>query len=204
MTSTMPSARPAAFSLKEAALRNLRRNGLRSGATDAYRYLSARWQLRKADRLGSARVIGKVRLRTGGGHVSIGDRVLLEGTILPIELASWGAPLSIGDGTYINYGTNISARAGVSIGNNVAIGQYSIIMDDDYHSPLDHRKQGKRSPITIEDDAWLGARVIVLRGAHIGRGAVIGANSVVTGTIPPGCVAVGSPARVIKHLGEPE
>ncbi|MGE3077123.1 MAG: DapH/DapD/GlmU-related protein [Dehalococcoidia bacterium] len=190
--------RPA-FDLREAALRNFKRHGLRSATVSATRYLRARWQLRKADSLGSARIIGKVRVRKSGGALTIGDRVLFEGTILPIELAAWGANLNIGDGTYINYGTNISARAGVTIGKNVAIGQYSIIMDDDYHSPMDHRQQGKRAPIVIEDDAWLGARVIVLRGAVIGKGAVIGANSVVTGVIPPYSVAVGSPARVIRN-----
>ncbi|MGE0600081.1 MAG: DapH/DapD/GlmU-related protein [Dehalococcoidia bacterium] len=197
MTTAVSNER-GAFNLKEAAIRNLRRRGLRSAMESATRYLRARWQLRKADHVGSARVIGKVRVRKAGGTLRIGDRVLFEGTILPIELAAWGADLSIGDGTYINYGTNISARAGVTIGNNVAIGQYSIIMDDDYHSPMDHRQQGKRAPIVIEDDAWLGARVIVLRGARIGTGAVIGANSVVTGIIPPHSIAVGSPARVIR------
>lgn len=155
----------------------------------------------RANHLGRVRVIGKVKVRNSG-QISVGDRTLFEGTIVPIELAAWGAPLTIGAGCYINYGTNISARAGVTIGDNVAIGQYSIVMDDDYHSPLDHRQAGKRAPIVIEDDAWLGARVIVLRGAHIGRGAVVGANSVVTGTIPPYSVAVGSPARVIRMVQE--
>jgi maltose O-acetyltransferase len=194
---------PRTFNLREAAVRNLRQHGPRSTLLLAFRVLSGRWQLRKSDSLGAARVVGRVHVRKGGGSIRIGDRVFFEGTIVPIELAAWGAELRIGDGTYINYGTNISARAGVSIGNNVAIGQYSIIMDDDYHSPADHRKEGRRAPIVIEDDAWLGARVIVLRGARIGRGAVIGANSVVTGEIPPYCVAVGSPARVVKRLEEP-
>jgi maltose O-acetyltransferase len=183
-------------------MRNVRSHGLRSAALSAYRYLAARWQLRRADAVGSARVIGRVKVRKNGGTMTIGDRVLFEGTTLPIELAVWGANLSIGDGTYINYATNISATSGVTIGRNVAIGQYSIIMDNDYHSAEDHRQAGQQAPIVIEDDAWLGARVIVLRGAHIGRGAVIGANSVVTGTIPPRCVAVGSPARVIKSLSD--
>lgn len=188
------------FHLHEAARRSLRTRGPRASVLAGYRYIAAKWQLRRVDRLGAVRVIGTVRVRKSNGRISVGDRVLMEGTIVPIELSAWSADLTIGDGTYINYGTNISARVGVTIGNNVAIGQYSIIMDDDYHSALDHRKRGKSAPITIQDDAWLGARVIVLRGSHIGQGAVIGANSVVTGVIPPRTVAVGSPARVVKSL----
>jgi acetyltransferase-like isoleucine patch superfamily enzyme len=189
------------FSLREAATRTLRTRGVRASVRDGFRYLRARWMLRAANQLGSARVIGRVKVRNGG-RMAIGNRVLFEGTTVPIELAAWGAELSIGDGCYINYGTNISARAGVTIGQNVAIGQYSIVMDDDYHSAADHRMAGKRAPIVIEDEAWLGARVIVLRGARIGRGAVIGANSVVTGEIPAYSVAVGSPARVIRMAKE--
>jgi acetyltransferase-like isoleucine patch superfamily enzyme len=189
------------FSLREAATRKLRTEGVRASFRDAARYLRARWMLRAADQLGSARVIGRVKVRNGG-RMAIGNRVLFEGTSVPVELAAWGAELSIGDGCYINYGTNISACAGVSIGQNVAIGQYSIIMDDDYHSAAGHRMAGKQAPIVIEDEAWLGARVIVLRGARIGRGAVIGANSVVTGEIPAHSVAVGSPARVVRIAPE--
>jgi acetyltransferase-like isoleucine patch superfamily enzyme len=198
---SVPDVGTRPLSLRTAAARRFRQAGFGATARDVVRYVRARRMLRKANAVGKVRVIGRVRVRNGG-YISVGDRTLFEATILPIELAAWGASLRIGDGCYINYGTNISARAGVTIGNNVAIGQYSIIMDDDYHSPIDHRRAGKRAPITIEDDAWLGARVIVLRGAHIGRGAVIGANSVVTGHIPPHSVAVGSPARVIRATKE--
>lgn len=54
------------------------------------------------------------------------------------------------------------------------------------------------SDVTIEDNVWIGEFVVVLPGVKIGRGAVIGAMSVVANDIPPFCVAIGSPARVIK------
>ncbi len=57
-----------------------------------------------------------------------------------------------------------------------------------------------KGPIIIEDDVWLGEKVSVMPGVHIGRGAIIGANSVVTKDIPAYAVAVGSPAKVIKML----
>jgi acetyltransferase-like isoleucine patch superfamily enzyme len=160
----------------------------------------ARWQLRAASVVGSARVIGRVKV-INRGTMTIGDRVNMEGTAVRIELVCLErATLTIGDGTYINYGTNISATDRVSIGRDCAIGQYSIIMDNDYHRVGDHRQMGAPAPIEIGDNVWLGARVIVLRGASIGEGAVIGANSVVKGHIPPHSLAAGSPARVIRDV----
>ena len=52
--------------------------------------------------------------------------------------------------------------------------------------------------IIVEEDVWIGINVTLLAGAHIGRGAIIGACSVVTKEIPPYAVAVGNPAKVIK------
>ena len=56
--------------------------------------------------------------------------------------------------------------------------------------------------VTIGDGSWIGAGAVVLPGAQIGKHVAIGANSVVTGVIPDYCVAVGSPARVIKQYAE--
>ncbi|MFO7530004.1 MAG: hypothetical protein R6W86_14575 [Marinobacter sp.] len=53
----------------------------------------------------------------------------------------------------------------------------------------------------IEDDVFIGMECLILKGAHIGAGSVIGARSVVTGAIPPGVIAAGSPAQVIRSLG---
>ena len=54
-------------------------------------------------------------------------------------------------------------------------------------------------PITIEDNVWIGGGAIILPGVTIGRGSVVGAGSVVTRDVPPNCVAVGNPCRVIRH-----
>ena len=62
------------------------------------------------------------------------------------------------------------------------------------------RKQGFRGiqPVEIGDNVWIGARVIILPGVHIGSGAVIGAGSIVTKDIPQNVVVVGNPAKIIK------
>jgi acetyltransferase-like isoleucine patch superfamily enzyme len=57
-------------------------------------------------------------------------------------------------------------------------------------------------PVSIEDDAWIGAAAIVLRGVTIGRGAVIAAGSVVTSDVPPMTIVAGNPARRIRDVDE--
>jgi acetyltransferase-like isoleucine patch superfamily enzyme len=55
-------------------------------------------------------------------------------------------------------------------------------------------------PIVVEDGVWMGAGVIVTPGVRIGRNAVVGAGSVVTHDVPPYCVVVGNPARIVKYF----
>ena len=178
----------------------LRRRGGRQNVGAGLDFLRARWYFRRATRLGTARLRGRA-LVINAGSMEIGDRVRMEGTTVRLEIVCFReARLSIGEGTFINYGSNISATHAVSIGKNCAIGQYSIIMDNDYHQVGDHTRPGFGRSVVIEDDVWLGARTIVLPGSHIGLGAVIGANSVVRGVIPAHSLAAGSPARVIRQI----
>ncbi len=111
--------------------------------------------------------------------------------------------IEIGEQVFINYGTSISAHAMVRIGDDCKIGQYSIVMDCDWHeleTPSHYGGHGVPRPVVLEQGVWLGARVTVLKGVTIGRGSVIGAGSVVVSDIPDGVVAAGVPARVIREL----
>lgn len=120
---------------------------------------------------------------------------------MPIELATYpGAVLTIGDFVFINSGTSICAQQSVTIGNNVAIGNLTLIMDTDFHAVDDHRKPPKCAPVSIADNVWIGARVTILKGVTIGDGAVIAAGAVVTRDIPPRVIAAGVPARVIREI----
>ncbi|HKV84526.1 MAG TPA: acyltransferase [Ktedonobacterales bacterium] len=165
----------------------------------AVRVLRSRWLLRHCASVGRLpRIYGKLRLRTWG-RITIGEKLLLMGTLVPSEIvAQPGGVVEIGDRVFINYGVSISAHRLVRIGNRCQIGNWSMLMDNDYHWSEDPRKPGPSAPIILEDDVWLGARVIVLKGVTIGRGAVIGAGSVVTRCVPPRSVAVGAPARVVR------
>jgi acetyltransferase-like isoleucine patch superfamily enzyme len=135
------------------------------------------------------------------GLINIGDHVRINARTVPVELAaSKGAQLMIGAGTYLNYGVSISSQQHVQIGSNCLIGNYANIMDGDFHDLYDHSLPGKVAPVIIEDDVWIGIRAVVLKGVTIGRRSVIGAGSVVTRDIPPGSLALGVPAQVIRQL----
>jgi len=111
------------------------------------------------------------------------------------------ARIIIGDYVGVS-GCTISAANSITIGNHVLIGSGVAIVDQDAHpvDPFDrHDDVGevKTAPVVIEDDVFIGARSIILKGVTIGRGSVIGAGSVVPKSIPPFSIAVGNPAKVV-------
>jgi len=133
----------------------------------------------------------------------VGARLRLVSTIATTELVTGsGGWLEIGEGVFINYGCSISANEQVRIGDRCSIGTHVIIMDNDFHQvdPQRREERPNSAPIVLEENVWLGARVIVLKGVTIGHDSVVGAGSVVTRDIPPRCVAAGVPARVIRML----
>jgi acetyltransferase-like isoleucine patch superfamily enzyme len=165
--------------------------------------LWACWCLRRATHLGQgARVWGRPSLRLGG-TCWIGDRVRLVSTIATTEVVvKRGGLLEILDGTYINYGCSIAVTNRLRIGTQCRIGPYVMISDNQFHCLEPDRRDElpESEPVTLEDNIWLGARVIVLPGVTIGMNSVIGAGSVVSRDIPPNSVAAGVPAKVIKKL----
>jgi maltose O-acetyltransferase len=167
-------------------------------------HLKARWYFRSAAHLGArVRVWGKAVVKNQGGELRIGERVRMHGDIVPVELGiGEKGILDIGERTYINYGTSISASELVRIGPECNIGTYVMIMDNNFHCLEPERRQERppSSPIILEENVWLGGRVIVLGGVTVGAGSVIGAGSVVTRDIPQRSLAVGVPAKVIRQL----
>lgn len=119
------------------------------------------------------------------------------------------ASLVIGNRSGISGGC-IWATDSITIGDHVNIGANCIIMDGDIHNTnwqlrrLDRISSEKipykHKPIIIEDDVWIGANSIVLKGVTIGARTIIGAGSVVTKDIPADCIAAGNPCKVIKML----
>ncbi len=120
-----------------------------------------------------------------------------------ISTLSQDARIEIGEGCAFS-STAISAAQSVRIGSHVMCGGNVTIMDTDWH-PLDAEERragaaGQFAPVFIDDDVWLGLNVIVLKGVTIGARTVVAAGSVVTRSLPPGVIAAGQPARVIREI----
>jgi maltose O-acetyltransferase len=122
--------------------------------------------------------------------------------IRPPFYCDYGYNLTLGDDVFMNFNCVALDVVPITIGDRVQMASAVQLLAADH--PLDpvERASGREfgSPITIEDDVWLGGGAIVLPGVTIGRASVIGAGSVVTKNIPPGVVAVGNPCRVIREI----
>jgi acetyltransferase-like isoleucine patch superfamily enzyme len=140
-----------------------------------------------------------------GGEVKLERNVqIYRDTILQTGA---GGSITIGARTTIQPRCQFSAHKGsIQIGADVQIAPNCSFYPYDHGIAPDELIKNQplqtRGGIVIEDDAWLGVGVIVLDGVRIGKGAVVGAGSVVTRNIEDGAVAVGSPARVTKIRGE--
>lgn len=138
-----------------------------------------------------ARILGELLGEVGEGC-----------TIEPPFRCDYGANIRLGASVYLNFGCIVLDCAPVTIGSRVKFGP-SVQLIAATH-PIDPvvRAAGPElaGPITIGDDAWLGAGVIVLPGVTIGAASVIGAGSVVTRDIPPGVIAYGNPCRVGRRI----
>ena len=140
-----------------------------------------------------------------GGQVSLGDRVHLYGDTY-IQTGQ-GGTVRLGRDSHIQPRCQFSAYlASITVGNDVQIAPGCAFYPYDHGtSPGDlicNQPLKSKGDIRIEDDAWLGFGVIVLSGVRIGKGAVIGAGSVVNRSIPDGVIAAGVPARVLKTRSE--
>lgn len=166
--------------------------------------LRARFRLRSCTYVGPyTRLLGRPYIRNGGTIV-IGERVVIHSIIVPSELSAVdGGAIEIGDRTFLNYGLLITAHELVRIGRDCLIGHHVTLMDNNLHDLVDRRRAPPSQPVVLEDNVWLGDRVIVLPGVTIGHGSVIGAGSVVVKDVPAESVAVGNPARVVRSLAQP-
>lgn len=141
--------------------------------------------------------------------VHIGMRATLE-TDVWLKIVDNQARLAIGQFSFIGRGTEFDVSHSVTVGQHVLIGPGVFVTDHNHKIAKCLRidEQGCRyAPVIIEDDCWLGAKVIVLPGVTIHHGAVVGAGAVVTKDLPAYSISVGVPARVVGHrpiLDEPK
>lgn len=185
------------------------------------RYLVPVWMRMNGLKMGQrCRFAGKPIVSIArGSQVTLGDDVLINsrydsnpaGLPHPTIFAALESDscIRVGDGTGIS-GASIVARSMITIGKRVLVGAGVCIWDTDFH-PLDpalrlehSTRDAKYAPITIEDDVFIGARSLILKGVSIGRGAVIGAGAVVSKDVVSGDIVVGNPARSLRRESNQE
>jgi acetyltransferase-like isoleucine patch superfamily enzyme len=146
--------------------------------------------------------------------ISIGENTNIEGLIM---VYPYGGKISIGKHCSLSPNSRIISCLNISIGNRVLIAHNVNIIDNNSH-PLDAALRHQdfiesftigmqphdlnAAPIVIEDDVWIGHNTTILKGVNIGKGVIIGSNSVVTKDLEPFTVYVGNPLRMIKKITE--
>jgi acetyltransferase-like isoleucine patch superfamily enzyme len=149
-------------------------------------------------------------------QISIGEYCHIMGEVLVL---SANAHCSIGHHCSLGRNSRIWVQTSVSIGNYVLMAHQVDIHDNNSHS-LDWRARREdalnvfeknqaldvtrvdSAPVVIEDDVWIGAKSTILKGVHIGRGAVVAAGSVVTKDVDRFTLVAGNPARMVRKLTE--
>jgi len=160
--------------------------------------------------------IALIRLRNPGLTIGVRPRI----DFSRVRFDTWTGPIAIGDdcGIYagsiegtLTLGDNVNLMSPCRVGGSsiykVTIGSNTWVAPNAYIVPVTHvhkrrdltiTEQGVRGgDITVGEDCWIGINAVISPGVTIGKGAVIGANSVVTRDIPEYAVAVGAPAKVI-------
>ena len=119
-------------------------------------------------------------------------------------LSCYGGKLTIGDNFYATRNLNVYCGEEIEIDADVLIGSYVLITDLSHGiNPEDEKNYQKQAittkPVFIGKGCWLGDKVSVLPGTHIGEKCVVGSNSVVRGEIPPFSMVAGNPGKVVKR-----
>jgi acetyltransferase-like isoleucine patch superfamily enzyme len=143
----------------------------------------------------------------------VGEKSLISASLI---FEKDGARIEIGGNTFLG-GCTLTCADNIKIGNNVQIAWGVIIFDHNAHSmdylerrnDLSHTFSGEKtwidvkiSPTVIEDDVWIGANAIILKGVTVGRGAIVAAGSVVTKNVPEMTLCAGNPARLVRELND--
>jgi acetyltransferase-like isoleucine patch superfamily enzyme len=149
-----------------------------------------------------AALYGEEYIELGEGCI-IGPYSSLSAGVMPGQVIDHAPVVSIGDRVLIGKGSGIVGHQSVEIGDDVFTGHHVYITDanhgyEDLSLPIGKQFAPTR-PVRIGSGSWLGHGTVVLPGADIGRHVVVGAGSVVVGSLPDRSVAVGNPARVVRR-----
>jgi acetyltransferase-like isoleucine patch superfamily enzyme len=125
--------------------------------------------------------------------------------LIPPVYSDHGINIRLGRNVFVNQGCRFNDVGGIEIGDDVMIGPgVSLISSGHPVDPASRRTGITAAPVRIERGVWLGASAIILPGVTVGEDSVVGAGAVVTRDVPPRTLAVGSPARVVRSLHQPD
>ncbi len=128
-----------------------------------------------------------------------------EGVVIrPQFQCDYGSHITIGGGTFVNFGCVMLDVAPIRIGAHCQIATGVHLVTATHPVDPEPRRAGWESaePIAIGSNVWLGSAAVVCPGVTIGENTVVGAGAVVTRDLPAGVVALGVPARVHREIGE--
>ncbi len=155
---------------------------------------------------------GKIANNREKKAIKIGSKTILNGELVTFK---HGGEIIIGDCCYIGPNTRIWSAKKITIGNRVLIAHNVNIFDQNSH-PMDSKERHldqmhimekgfqdfvdlNEKEIIIKDDAWIGFNATILKGVTIGKGAIIGACTLITQDVPDFAVVIGNPAKIIKY-----
>ena len=147
-----------------------------------------------------------IEASTMGSHIEICDNVYID-SFVKIKAAGGLGSIYIGRNAYINSGTVLYYGNGIFIGKDVMIAANCTLAPVNHNyrlSDTPFRSQGflaSKGGIRIEDNVWIGANTVILDGALIRSGTVIGASSLVRATVEGNSLYGGNPLKLIRKLG---
>lgn len=112
----------------------------------------------------------------------------------------FGKNVTFGENIFVNASVHMQDHGGIRIGDNALIGHQVVFATLDHDLAASKRSTLHPAPIVLEEDVWIGANSVVLKGVTIGEGSVVAGGSVVTKDVPKNVVVGGNPARVLKKL----
>jgi acetyltransferase-like isoleucine patch superfamily enzyme len=143
-----------------------------------------------------------------GPNIHLGKNCVIVGadgfrtTLTTVSYNGHQGSIKIGDNVLIMNGVRVSSASEIVIGDDCMLANFCYIMDADWHDIYDRTSSpGKTAPVILERGVWVGDSAIICKGVRIGENSIIGAGSVVRKDVPPNCVVIGNPARVVKKLG---
>jgi acetyltransferase-like isoleucine patch superfamily enzyme len=138
-----------------------------------------------------SRILGGLMVFAHGGEIVVGDHVFCG-----IDCRIWSAKkISIGNRVLISHNVNIHDNISHSLDSALRHDDFLHIFSEGFQRENDLREQ----EVIIEDDVWIGFNSTIMKGVRIGRGAIIGSNSVITKDVPSFAVVVGNPPRILKY-----